>query len=96
MRANYYTLFAASFVSLMLVSSSLGQTIFDEAIDGELSNSGLTPTAVALGLGTNTIVGNFGNNGQTGATNGNDGDFFTFTLLSGCLLYTSPSPRDRG
>ena len=73
-------------LSLALMGSSFGVTIFDELTDGELSNSGLAPTSVTLMLGANTIIGEIGNNGQTGATDGTDGDFFTFSILDGFVV----------
>ena len=73
----------AILLSLSFTGSLCGVTIFAEPINGELSNSGLTPTLVTLQPGLNTILGTIGNNGQTGATDGTDGDFFTFTIISG-------------
>ena len=70
---------------MFLVSPALAQGIIhDEAVDGDLSGVSPSPTAVVLGLGTNTIVGSLGPAGGVGgATNGQDADIFTFTLGAG-------------
>ncbi len=69
---------------MLMVSPLFAQTIiFDEAVDGDLSDSGTAPTPVTLLLGLNTIVGSFGDanlGGGNGATDGSDADYFTFTL----------------
>jgi len=52
-----------------------------ESLDGDLSNDGLAPTIVTMGLGANTIAGTTGNPGT-----GIDRDFLTFTVPDGTWL----------
>jgi len=54
---------------------------WDEAVNGDFSNSGLAPTAVAFANGINTVLGTTGNAGQ-----GVDRDYFTFVVPSGATL----------
>ena len=90
---NLIKAFVGALVSVCIVSSSFGQIVFDEAVDGEISNSGLNPTVITLGLGNNTVVGSIGDNGQTGATDGTDGDFFTFNLATGLEVHEISTTR---
>lgn len=53
---------------------------YNEGVSGDLSNSGLTPTAVTLTVGANQVTGTTGNVG------GVDRDYFTFTLPAGWRL----------
>lgn len=53
---------------------------YNEGVSGDLSNSGLTPTAVTLTVGANQVTGTTGNMG------GVDRDYFTFTLPAGWQL----------
>lgn len=55
--------------------------VYNEAISGDLSNSGLTPTMVALATGSNEISGATGRPGAAVDT-----DYFTVTIPSGFLL----------
>jgi hypothetical protein len=55
---------------------------YDESVSGDLSNSGLTPTAVSVGLGSNPILGSTGNHTGTGI----DLDYFSITVPSGAAL----------
>lgn len=68
------------FAFSMITSACHGQLAYDEAVDGDLSGLFGTPTVLTLGLGVNTIGGTLGPNGNGGATNGQDADYFTFTL----------------
>jgi len=70
---------------LLMASPSFAQVIHNEAVDGDLSDSGPAPTSFGVfATGTNTIQGSLGaSSGGSGATNGNDADFFTFTLGAG-------------
>src|SRR5690242_21909913 len=51
---------------------------YDEGVSGDLSNNGLAPTLISLGVGSNTISGTSGRD-QAGVV---DRDYFTFTLGS--------------
>ena len=55
--------------------------VWDESANGDLSNSGLTPTSLTLSPGSNQILGSTGDGGQ-----GVDRDYFTFTLSQGQAL----------
>lgn len=58
-------------------------TAWDESSAGDLSNDGLAPTALSLGLGENLLLG------RTGRTDGVvDRDYFSFTLAAGTQLDT--------
>jgi hypothetical protein len=52
-------------------------TVYDEAVSGDLSNSGLTPTAITLADGSNQILG------TTGSANGLDRDYFSVEVPVG-------------
>ena len=54
--------------------------VHDEAANGELSNDLAAPTVVNFAPGGNTVIGQVGDNGQTGATNGSDADYFTVNI----------------
>jgi hypothetical protein len=53
------------------LSSIYAATVYNEAISGDFSGSGLNPTAVTVGLGSNQI---FGTTGFVGAA---DRDYFS-------------------
>ena len=48
------------------------------------------------GVNFDTLAGSTVNIGGAADIDGNDNDFAGVVNISGCLLYTSPSPRDRG
>lgn len=75
--------FALLALALAVVGSPASQAavIWDESVNGDLSSSGLTPTSLSLGLGSNRILGSTGDAGQ-----GVDRDYFTFTLPVGTAL----------
>lgn len=64
----------ASLAALAFSQPTTAATIWNEAVNGDLSGNRLAPTALSLSLGTNTILGNvvFG-----------DLDYFTFTVPAG-------------
>jgi len=62
------------------VSSVHAATVYNEAISGDLSNSGLSPTGVTVGLGSNQV---FGTTGLAGAL---DRDYFSITVAPGLQL----------
>ena len=78
-----------SFSSMLLLlalatagsATSQAAVIWNEPVNGDLSNSGLSPTSLSLGLGSNRILGSTGDSGQ-----GVDRDYFTFTLPAGTAL----------
>jgi hypothetical protein len=69
-------------LALGLYSSAFGGVIYNEAVDGDLSNSGLAPTAVGpLTVGSNEVLGTTGSD-----TSGVDRDYFTMTVPTGFAL----------
>jgi len=68
----------------LLVSTGLSvvgaATVYDEAVNGDLSNNGPTPTSIALLTGSNQI---FGTTGRAAAI---DRDYFTVTIPTGLSL----------
>ena len=60
-----------------------GDTIYNESVSGDLSNSGLTPTLLTVSLGLNDLFGATGKNATTGII---DRDYFTFTVPQGEYL----------
>ena len=75
-------LLVSSALSLLALSAQ-GQVIHDEGLDGDLSGDFTMPDALVVADGANTIVGQIGNNGDTGATNGQDADYLSITLGAG-------------
>jgi hypothetical protein len=61
--------------------SAQSATAWDESLEGDLSSVGLQPTALAMTLGGNRIVGVVGDSGQ-----GVDRDYFSFTVPAGATL----------
>lgn len=56
-------------------------TVWDEAVQGDLSGNGLAPTPVSMSPGHNVVLGTMGNAG-----NGIDRDYFSFTIPAGYEL----------
>ena len=56
-------------------------TVYNEAVQGDLSNSGLSPTQITVAAGSNQIIGTTGQ-----GANGLDRDYFTVTVPSGLQL----------
>jgi hypothetical protein len=54
---------------------------WNESVNGDLSNDGLSPTAVAVSAGSNTVIGVAGNPGT-----GIDRDYFRVTVPPGSTL----------
>lgn len=73
--------FAAVILLLTMFSSAYGVTVYSEAVNGDLSNDGLNPTAISLTAGSNDIIGTTG-----GATAPNTRDYFTVTVPSNLRL----------
>lgn len=64
-----------------VVSTAHGAVVYDESVDGNFSNSGLSPTVVHVDLGSNLISGSTG----FGAA-GVDRDYFSLTVPTGAML----------
>src|SRR4051794_22479212 len=56
-------------------SGAHAAVVYNESVSGDLSNSGLTPTAVSVGLGSNAIMGSTGFVGD-----GVDRDYFSIIV----------------
>lgn len=76
----------ALLVCLLISHSSLAVTVYDEAVSGDLSGNMALPTLINTSAGANTILGDIGNNGNTGATDGSDADYFSIIIPTGATL----------
>ncbi len=72
---------AALLLWTILTGPAAAATVWDEALNGDLSNNGLSPTPVAMASGHNVVLGTTGNQGA-----GVDRDYFTFTVPAGNAL----------
>ncbi|MEM6364751.1 MAG: PEP-CTERM sorting domain-containing protein [Planctomycetota bacterium] len=82
---SYVLLMSLAF-GLVAKTSSYGAVIYSEPGMGDLSGTGATPTdltGLLLVPGMNSISGNVGSNGNTGAVGGSDADYFSITLSAG-------------
>jgi hypothetical protein len=79
-------LLGASGAFFSVIVPSFGAVIHNESINGDLSGILTSPTVLALTPGANTIIAQMGNNGNSGATNGSDADYFTVTIGPGTSL----------
>jgi hypothetical protein len=66
---------------LAMFSNAHGVTVYSESVNGDLSNSGLNPTGIALGLGSNDIFGTTGQNAGV-----SDRDYFTLTVPANFII----------
>ncbi|MBV8036168.1 PEP-CTERM sorting domain-containing protein [Roseateles sp.] len=66
---------------LVAVASSQAAIVWDEAIQGDLSDNGLAPTVIAMAPGRNLVLGTMGDAGH-----GVDRDYFSFTVPAGHVL----------
>ena len=73
------TVFAFAAVSLMSAFQAHAAIVYDEGVSGDLSGSGLTPTSISLGVGSNQI---FGTTGRSEALV-QDRDYFAVSIPSG-------------
>ncbi|MEM7401844.1 MAG: hypothetical protein AAF304_07850 [Pseudomonadota bacterium] len=76
-------------ISLLVLSSfsvASAATIYDEGVNGDLSGVFSAPALLSVSVGPNTVIGQVGNNGNTGAVGGQDADYFTFTVPVNFLL----------
>ena len=75
------TLLCCAAACLVAVPNAFAAVVWNEATAGDLSNSGTSPTFIALAAGSNQILGTTG----AGAA-GVDRDYFSFTLPAGGKL----------
>lgn len=69
-------LLAVCLVALMATSARAG-VVWDEGVDGDLSNDRLAPDAVSLSVGGNLLIG---------SVVGGDRDYLTITIPNGAVL----------
>ena len=69
----------AAVLASMIASGAAAEVVYDEAIDGELSNFGFAPTYIQFGAGSNDVL-------FVTDQDGDDRDFFTFTIEAGFQL----------
>jgi len=65
--------------AFLYAAAAHGDTLYNESVSGDLSNSGLTPTLLTVSLGLNDL---FGTTGKS-AAGVIDRDYFTFTVPQG-------------
>lgn len=83
--ALYKTQFPAALtLALMFAGPATAGTVWNEAINGDLSGNPLAPTAISLSPGPNDIIGGAGN--PVGSPPGFRQAFFTFTVPMGYSL----------
>ena len=73
--------FATLALGATLLPAAHAAVVYNEAVNGDLSNSGLSPTFVSVAAGSNQVLGTTGNPGP-----GIDRDYFTFTVPVGQVL----------
>ena len=61
-------------------TSSFAATVWNEAVNGDLSNNPGAPTPLVFAIGANTVIG------TTGNANAGERDYITFTILPGQTL----------
>ena len=71
--------FAFAAVLLVFASRAGAGIVYVEAVSGDLSGSGLAPTSISLGVGSNEIFGSTGRSTELGT----DRDYFTVTVPTG-------------
>ncbi|MCP4836893.1 MAG: hypothetical protein GY895_19245 [Phycisphaera sp.] len=69
----------AAVLASMIASGATAEVVYDEAIDGELSDFGFAPTYIQFGAGSNDVL-------FVTDQDGDDRDFFTFTIEAGFQL----------
>jgi hypothetical protein len=74
----------AALLAAGLMAGAQATTVWDEAVSGDLSNIGTSPTALGFGLGSNIVRGTTGRDGNDVV----DRDYFSFTLAPGWQLET--------
>jgi len=81
MRILSYAAGAAFTLGMVLAAPAGAAVVYDEGASGDLSDSGLTPTALDFNLGDNDVLGTSG-----AGDAGPDRDYFTFTVDTGQAL----------
>jgi hypothetical protein len=81
MKFSLASVVAACVLALGAMDIASAGLVYDEAVSGDLSNSGLAPTVVAVAAGSNLL---FGVTGKSGLVV--DRDYFRFTVAPGYQL----------
>jgi hypothetical protein len=68
--------------AFLYAAAAHGDTVYNESVSGDLSNSGLTPTLIAVSLGLNDLYGTTGKS----AAGVIDRDYFTLAVPQGMEL----------
>lgn len=79
-----HTRLTATFILSAMLPLAHASSAYSESVSGDLSNSGSSPTFLAMSAGSNTVRGNTG----ASAPGLVDRDYFTFTVPAGFLLTT--------
>lgn len=101
---SLFTLKTIALSICFIIPQSKAAVIFNESTSGDLSGIPSNPELLVVGSGTNTIVGSVGENGNTGASDASDADYFTLTIPFGLSIdsitidnySTSPNPSGSG
>ncbi len=72
---------AAAALCCATVGAQASTVVWDESVNGDLSNDGLSPTALTFGAGSNAVLGTTGTPGS--GSSGIDRDYFSFTVQTG-------------
>ena len=86
MRDNKMYLAAALALLLLFPHRATAATVWDESVNGDLSNDPLLPTTLTLAPGPNDVIGQAGGAPGPDALAPFDQDFFTFTIPAGYEL----------
>lgn len=68
-------------VACMGVFTAQAASTWDESANDDLSGDGLSPTQLAMTIGSNNVIGTTGDGGG-----GGDRDYFSFTVPNGAAL----------
>jgi hypothetical protein len=77
---------AALTLVLLFSCPAIAGTVWDESVNGDLSNNPLAPTSLIFAPGSNDVIGSAGGAPGPGALAPFDQDFFTFTIPAGNKL----------
>jgi hypothetical protein len=78
--------FAALTLALVISGPATAATVWDESVDGDLSNNPLAPAVLTFAPGSNDAIGEAGGPPGPGSLAPFDQDFFTFTVPTGYEL----------
>jgi hypothetical protein len=80
---THHRLLIAALAAALSAPAAHAATAWDEAVSGDLSNVGTSPTVLSFGLGSNIVRGTTGR-----SASGVDRDYFSFTVPVGWQLDT--------